>query len=42
MIKELGFEAFYIENTGNKLIIFNLEDTTAVDIAVMEKEENLL
>lgn len=32
----------YNEQTGNKMMIFHLEDATAVDIAMMGKGENLL
>ena len=42
MIKESGLEAIYNEQTGNKLMVFHLEDATAVEIAVMGEGENLL
>ena len=32
----------YNEQTGNKLMVFHLEDATAVEIAVMGEGENLL
>ncbi len=32
----------YNEQTGNKMMIFHLEDATAVDIAMMGEGENLL
>ena len=42
MIKESGLESIYNEQTGYKLMTFHLEDTTAVDIAVMGEGESLL
>ena len=32
----------YNEETGHKMMVFHIEDATAVDIAVMGKGENLL
>lgn len=42
MIRESGLEAIYNEQTGNKLMVFHLEDATAVDIAVMGEGESLI
>lgn len=42
MIREGGLEAIYNEQTGNKLMVFHLEDATAVDIAVMGEGESLI
>lgn len=35
-------KAIYNEETGNKMMVFHLEDATAVDIAMMGEGENLL
>jgi hypothetical protein len=32
----------YNETTGNKMMIFHLEDATAVDIEIMGEGENIL
>lgn len=37
-----GLKNIYNETTGNKMMIFHLEDATAVDIAVMGAGESLL
>lgn len=37
-----GLKNIYNETTGNKMMIFHLEDATAVDIRVMGEGENLL
>ena len=37
-----GLKNIYNEETGNKMMMFHLEDATAVDIAVMGEGENLL
>jgi len=37
-----GLKNIYNETTGNKMMMFHLEDATAVDIAVMGEGENLL
>jgi hypothetical protein len=42
MIKESGLESIYNEQTGNKLMVFHIEDATAVEIAVMGEGESLL
>ena len=42
MIADSHLEAIYIEQTGNKLMTFHLEDATAVDIPVMGEGVNLL
>ena len=42
MIKDVGLEAIYNAETGNKLICFHLEDAAAVDIAVMGPGEPLI
>lgn len=34
--------SIYNEETGNKMMVFHLEEATAVDIAVMGEGENLL
>lgn len=42
MIKDYHLEAVYNEQTGNKLMVFHLDDATAVDINVMGEGEPLL
>lgn len=42
MIRESGLESIYNEQTGNKLMVFHLEDATAVDIAAMGEGESLI
>ena len=42
MIKDVGLEAIYNAETGNKLMCFHLEDAAAVDIAVMGPGEPLI
>ena len=37
-----NLKAIYNEQTGNKMMVFHLEDATAVDIAVMGEGEDLL
>ena len=42
MIKDVGLEAIYNAETGNKLMCFHLEDAAAVDIAVMGPGEPMI
>lgn len=42
MIRDVGLEAIYNAETGNKLMCFHLEDAAAVDIAVMGPGEPLI
>ena len=42
MIRDVGLDAIYNEQTGNKLMTFHLEDTSAYDIPVMGPGETLL
>ena len=37
-----NLKSIYNDETGNKLMMFHLEDAIAVDIAVMGDGENLL
>jgi len=37
-----GLKGIYNDETGNKMMVFHLEDATAVDIKVMGEGENLL
>ena len=42
MIRDVGLDAIYNEQTGNKLMTFHLEDASAYDIPVMGPGETLL
>ena len=42
MIRDVGLDTIYNEQTGNKLMTFHLEDASAYDIPVMGPGETLL